>query len=186
MRVRYLEQIVAGTRAVTETEKAAKSTLVARIKKLRWCFWHANVQKAESRMREILLICRIVVPETPRFGESLAHLDYRTRELVAYVESNGGSTIPYGRRHRDGRSISTAMAESAVNQVLNHRMCKRQQMRWSPRGPHLLAQVRCAVINGDLSERLALFRQRMNELPAEVAAFLSQLQRVKESILQCF
>jgi len=54
------------------------------------------------------------------------------------------------------------MAESAVNQVLNHRMCKRQQMRWSPRGAHLLAQVRCAVVNGDLSERLALFRQRMN------------------------
>ena len=162
MRVRYLEQIVAGTRAATVTEKAAKSTLVARVKKLRWCFWHANVQKAESRMREILLICRIVVPETSRFGESLSQLDYRTRELVAYVDCNGGSTIPYAKRHRAGRSISTAMAESAVNQVLNHRMCKRQQMRGSPRGAHLLAQVRCAVVNGDLSERLALFRQRMN------------------------
>ena len=113
-------------------------------------------------MREILLTCRIVVPETPKFCESLAQLDYRTRELVAYVESNGGSTIPYGRRHRDGSSISTAMAESADNQVLNHRMCKRQQMCWSPPGAHLLAQVRCAVVNGDLSERLALFRQRMN------------------------
>jgi hypothetical protein len=66
------EQIVAGTRAATETGKAAKSTLVARVKKIRWCFWHANVQKAESRMREILLICRIVVPKTLRFGESLA------------------------------------------------------------------------------------------------------------------
>ena len=186
MRVRYLEQIVAGLRAITETEKAAKSTLVARIKNLRWCFWHANVQKAESQMREILLICRIVVPETPKFSESLARLDYRTRELVAYVESNGGSTIPYGRRYRGGSSISTAMAESAVNQVLNHRMCKRQQMRWSSRGAHLLAQVRCAVINGDLNERLTLFRQRMNELPADVAGFLSQLQRVEESLPQGF
>lgn len=37
----------------------------------------------------------------------------------------------------------------AVNQVINARMCKRQQMRWSLRGAHLLAQVRCAVINGD-------------------------------------
>lgn len=46
------------------------------------------------------------------------------------------------------------MAESAVNQVVNARMCKRQQMRWSPRGAHLLAQVRCAVINGDLASRL--------------------------------
>jgi hypothetical protein len=160
--------------------------LVARIKKLRWCFWHANVQTAESRMREILLICRLVVPETPRLGESLAQLDCRTRELVAYVECNGGSTISYGKRHRDGRSISTAMAASAVNHVLNHRMSKRQQMRWSPRGAHLLAQVRCAVINGDLSKRLALFRQRMNALPTEVATFLSQLQRVEASLHQGF
>ena len=137
-------------------------------------------------MREILLICRIVVLETSRFGESLAQLDFRTRKLVAYVECNGGATIPYGSRHRDGRSISTAMAESAVNQVLNHRMCKRQQMRWSPRGAHLLAQVRCAVINGDLSERLALFRKRMNELPAEVAAFLGHLQRLEEALPQGF
>ena len=137
-------------------------------------------------MREILLICRIVVPETPRFGKSLAQLDYRTRELVAYVECNGRSTISYGRRHRHGRSISTAIAESAVNQVLSHRMCKRQQMSWSPRGAHLLAQVRCAVINGDLSERLALFRRRINELPTEVAAFLSQLQRTEEALSQGF
>ena len=137
-------------------------------------------------MREILLICRIVVPETPKFCESLAQLHYRTRELVAYVESNGGSTIPHGRRHRDGSSISTAMAESAVNRVLNHWMCKRQQMRWSWRGAHLPAQVRCAVINGDLNERLTLFRQRMKEVPADVAEFLSQLQRVEESLPQGF
>jgi hypothetical protein len=78
------------------------------------------------------------------------------------------------------------MAESAVNQVLNHRMCKRQQMRWSSRGAHLLAQVRCAVINGDLNERLTLFRQRMKELPADVVEFLSQLQRVEESLPQGF
>jgi len=49
-----------------------------------------------------------------------------------------------------------------------------------------LAQVRCAVINGDLSERLALFRQRMNELPAEVAAFLGHLQRLEEALPQGF
>jgi len=65
-------------------------------------------------------------------------------------------------------------------------MCKRQQMRWSPRGPHLLAQVRCAVVNSDLSERLSLFRQRMNELPAEVAAFLGHLRRLEEALPQGF
>jgi CHASE2 domain-containing sensor protein len=46
------------------------------------------------------------------------------------------------------------MAGSAVNQVINARMCKRQQMRWSPWRAHLLVQVRCGVINGDLASRL--------------------------------
>jgi hypothetical protein len=46
------------------------------------------------------------------------------------------------------------MAESAVNQVINTRMCKLQQMRWTPRGAHFLAQVRCAVLNGDAAEKL--------------------------------
>jgi hypothetical protein len=60
----------------------------------------------------------VIVPETPGIAESLAQLDYQTRELVEYVEANGGSTINYGARHRGGKPISTATAESAVNQVL--------------------------------------------------------------------
>jgi hypothetical protein len=186
MRVRYLEQIVGGLRATSEAEKAAKRVLAARIDKLRWCLWHANTEKAKNRMQAILMICRIVVPQTPKFAESLAQLDYRARELVAYVEANGGSTICYGKRHREGRPISTAMAESAVNQILNHRMCKRQQMRWSPRGVHLLAQVRCAAINGDLNERLAMFRRRVEDIPLEVAVFLDQFRRATESLPQGF
>ncbi|WP_165107104.1 MULTISPECIES: hypothetical protein [unclassified Caballeronia] len=40
--------------------------------------------------------------------------------------------------------------------------------------------VQRVVINSDPSERLALFRQRMDELTAEVAALLNQSQRVEE------
>ncbi len=93
MRVRYLEQIARGMHATSETEDMAKHVLTSIIDKLRWCFWHANIQKAESRLRQILLICRIVVPEAPKFSVSLSQLDFRTRELFAYVEANGGSTI---------------------------------------------------------------------------------------------
>jgi hypothetical protein len=42
------------------------------------------------------------------------------------------------------------------------------------------------MINGDLSEPLALFRQRINELPAEVAASLGHLQRLEEALPQGF
>jgi len=175
MRVRYLEQIIKGMRARTETEKAARRVLISRVDKLRWCFWHAKLGKAKDRMQGILLLCRVIVAETPGVVESLAQLDYRTRELVEYVEANGGSTINYGARHRLGKPISTATAESAVNQVLNQRMCKRQQMRWSPIGAHLLAQVRCAVINGDLVQRLARYEPPRKPLSREAAEFLEQL-----------
>jgi len=62
------------------------------------------------------------VPQTQGIAERLAQLDYRAREPVAYLEANGWPTINYGARHRLGKSISTATAESAVNQVLNQRM----------------------------------------------------------------
>ncbi len=42
--------------------------------------------------------------------------------------------------------------ESAVNQVVSKRMVKKQQMRWSERGAHLLLQVRTQVLNGDLRQ----------------------------------
>ncbi|MDQ2735429.1 MAG: hypothetical protein M3Y55_10665, partial [Pseudomonadota bacterium] len=82
------------------------------------------------------------------------------------------------RHYRKGEYISSAMAESAVNQVINARMCKRQQMRWTPRGAHLLAQVRCAVLNGDAAARLRAYEAANVESPSpEVARFLVALQR---------
>lgn len=178
--VRYLKQIIKGMRARTETEKAARRVLIARVDKLRWCFWHAKLEKAKNRMQGILILCRVIVPETPGVAESLAQLDYRTRELVAYVEANGGSTINYRARHRFGKPISTATAESAINQILNQRMCKRQLMRWSPIGAHLLAEVRCAVINGDLVERLARYELPMKPLSREVVELLEQFGLASE------
>ena len=126
MRVRYLEQIVRGLLPRSETEQYTKKALQTYVNKLRWCFRHANAAKAEQRMGQISLLCRIVVPQTQRFARSLEQLDYRLGELFAYLESNHGSTIAYGKHYREHKPISTAMAESAVNQVVNARMCKRQ------------------------------------------------------------
>ncbi len=56
---------------------------------------------------------------------------------------------------RAGEAVSSAIAESAVNQVVSKRMVKKQQMRWSPRGAHLLLQVRTRVLNDDLAADFA-------------------------------
>ena len=77
---------------------------------------------------------------------------------AAYASSAGTSpptpaAIPnYGERYRAGEIISTSFVESAVNQVISKRMVKKQQMRWSPRGAHLLLQIRTRVLNDTLAD----------------------------------
>jgi hypothetical protein len=46
--------------------------------------------------------------------------------------------------------ISTAFVESTVNRVISKRFVKKQQMRWTKKGAHLLLQVRTQVLNEDL------------------------------------
>ena len=42
--------------------------------------------------------------------------------------------------------------ESAVNQIIDKRMSKSQQMRWSPQSAHLMLQVRIRVIDDRLRQ----------------------------------
>jgi len=71
-------------------------------------------------------------------------------EFGNYIAANQAFIPDYGDRHRNGERISTAFAESAVNQLVSRRMVKQQQMHWTERGAHLLLQVRAQVMNGDL------------------------------------
>jgi len=45
----------------------------------------------------------------------------------------------------------------------------------------LLAQVRCAVINGDLTTKLAAYRARIDEVPEDVARFLQFMHQAAEA-----
>jgi hypothetical protein len=42
--------------------------------------------------------------------------------------------------------------DSAVNQIVDKRSDKKQYMRFTPRGAHLLLQTRTRVLNGDLDD----------------------------------
>lgn len=77
------------------------------------------------------------------------------RELDQYLILNKAFILNYGDRYRHGETISTAFVESTVNQVISTRMGKKQQMGWTPRGAHLLLQVRTRVLNEELREIVA-------------------------------
>ena len=68
-------------------------------------------------------------------------------DLMGYLKTNVNSLPDDGRRFRKGERIATSFVESAVNQLIDKRMSKSQQMRWSRRGAHLLLQVRVDVVD---------------------------------------
>src|SRR3954468_5704641 len=70
--------------------------------------------------------------------------------LDGYLVGQSDRLVDYGKRHRAGLRVGTALTEGTANFLVNRRMNKSQQMRWSRRGADRLLQVRCAVYNGTL------------------------------------
>ncbi len=95
----------------------------------------------------------MLLPE--RSTPELAYLQAKFAALTSYAISAQllAEVLPLGRRLDPTRpeTISSSFVESAVNQVISKRMVKKQQMRWTPRGAHLLLQIRTRVLNDELA-----------------------------------
>ncbi len=72
------------------------------------------------------------------------------RAVDRCLRSQSAHLIDYAERHRAGLRVGTSLTEGTANFLVNRRMAKSQQRRWSRRGADLLLQVRCAVHNGAL------------------------------------
>jgi hypothetical protein len=70
--------------------------------------------------------------------------------LNRYLIGQSEWLVNCAERHRAGLRVGTAITEGTAKFLVNRRMNKSQQMRWSRRGANLLLQVRCAVYNGTL------------------------------------
>jgi hypothetical protein len=68
--------------------------------------------------------------------------------LEQYLTGQSAWLVNYAERHRAGLRVGTAITEWTANFLVNRRMDKSQQTRWSRRGADLLPLVRCAVYNG--------------------------------------
>ena len=71
-------------------------------------------------------------------------------EFHTYVRGNAHTIANYAERHRYGERVSTAFVESTVNTIVGKRFSKRQQMRWSKPGAHLMLQTRTRVLDDTL------------------------------------
>ena len=90
-------------------------------------------------------------------------------ELETYVSGQSTSIIDYAAARRSTEPISTVQTESAVHSLLHRRMTAKQQMRWSPRGAHLMLKVRTAVMNGTFERDHIALGQSIRRRQSQVA-----------------
>jgi len=160
MRVHHVDQVMRGLCALEPLPLVLPDHAQIDVERLRSLLWNGHHEKACEALGRIASWAKdAVVPNEPVAEATVRRLAARCAELRSYIENNEGALIDYGQRARAGKPISTSRAESTVNQLVNARMNKRRQMRWSPRGAHRVLQVRAAVLDGR-------FRQQAIQLAA--------------------
>ncbi len=144
MRLTMMQQLAKGV--PTPADTPGQRTVTAQLERIKWYLWHGNVFRALQEIEEL----EWALEDVEQPAEPITKLAKTMHEFRRYIESNQAFIPNYGERYRYGEAISSAMAESTVNQLISKRFEKKQQMRWTKRGAHLLLQVRTQVCNGDL------------------------------------
>jgi len=127
-----------------------KELILPMIESAKWYLWHGSVVRALEKIED----CRCFLDtETPTIKE--LKLQKAVKKFQIYIENNAAMITNYGERYRNWEAIATGFVESAVNQIIAKRFVKKQQMRWTKRGAHLLLQVRVKVLNEELQENFS-------------------------------
>jgi hypothetical protein len=116
------------------------------LERVKWYLWHGNVFRTLQVLEGVQWELEDLNEEEPasrKIAKSVA-------EFHTYIRANESFIPNYGDRYRYGEVISTAFVESTVKEVISKRFVKKQQMRWTKQGAHLLLQVRAQVLNEDL------------------------------------
>jgi hypothetical protein len=141
MRITVLTQLAKGLRCAPETSP----DVAAQLQRVKWFLWHGNIFRALQTVDDLDADLTDAGVESGKLAKAI-------REFGGYLAANASAIPNYGERRLAGETISTSFVESAVNQVISKRMVKKQQMRWSPRGAHLLLQIRTRVLDEDLAD----------------------------------
>jgi hypothetical protein len=152
MRLQHLTQ-VAGALASDDLERAtAKVVIVEEVERLRWRLWNGKAKDAKVSLDRIRAVVHHFRDECGgrRSAAPSRKLWPALQALDRYLVGQSDRLVDYGERHRAGLRVGTALTEGTANFLVNRRMAKSQQMRWSRRGADRLLQVRCAVYNGTL------------------------------------
>ena len=144
MRLQHAKQVAEAMPADEPDQQQAKAEIVAEVERLRWRTWNGKAKDARITLKRL----RTLLPVLER--KPVRKLKRALRAIGRYLRSQSAWLVNYAKRWRAGLRVGTSLTEGTANFLVNRRMAKSQQMRWSRRGANLLLQVRCAVYNGAL------------------------------------
>src|SRR4051812_40025432 len=174
MRLRHLTQVARGLSSEGPERATAKAAVVEEVERLRWRLWNGKAKDAKVSVDRIRAVLHHFRDERGGRGSVAPSRKLWTalRALDGYLVGQSDRLVDYGERHRAGLRGGTSLTEGTANFLVNRRMAKSQQMRWSRRGADLLLQVRCAVYNGTLGTSFGQRFQAANDPhpPAAIAA----------------
>jgi hypothetical protein len=117
------------------------------LERVKWFLWHGNVTNALQVLEDFDWDVDELYPHQRQ--TNLPKLLKALQDFSQYIRLNQAFIPNYAERYRHSDIISTAFVESTVNPLISKRFVKKQQMRWTKKGAHLLLQVRTQVINQD-------------------------------------
>lgn len=144
-RVDQLDRVVHGALVARQLSARDHDRLSFLLGRLKWRLWHGRPRQA---MRRIEVALWVLQRRAVRSKSSARHIRKLAVELLEYLRHNADSLPDYAKRWRSGQRISSAFVESAVNQIIDKRLSKSQQMRWDPLSAHQLLQVRVRLVDG--------------------------------------
>jgi hypothetical protein len=151
MRVQHVAQAATSWPNTTETDRNAGDRLTETIERIRWRLWHGQVKRALDLIAETVAAMNVAAGDKSPIAAAARKVARLLGDLETYVSGQSDIIIDYAPTRRREEPISTAITESTVQWLLHRRMNAQQQMRWSPRGAHLMLKVRTTVVNGTLN-----------------------------------
>ena len=152
MRLQHTKLTAANLSTDHPNRVTAKATIVAEVERLHWRIWNdkaKNAQRSINRIRKVMHVFKGEISQGVK-GAASRKLWHALHAIDKYLRGQAAWLVNYAKRFRAGLRVGTAVTESTANFLVNRRMNKSQQMRWSRDGADLLLQVRCAVYNGTL------------------------------------
>ena len=170
MRLQHTKLVAASLSPDDPDRVTAKAVIVAEVERLHWRIWNGkakNAQRSTKRIRKVMHVFKGEHSQGAK-GVPSRKLWHALHAIDKYLRDQAAWLVNYAKRYRAGERVGTSITEGMANFLVNRRMNKSQQMRWSRDGADLLLQVRCAVYNGTLG---AGFGHRFDRIAKADPAF---------------